>query len=86
MIYNKYVFCHSDIYFSDIFGSSSQFLAHSYRNSWNFLRVESDKGVFPYVNEVIGVHLRMGAGYQNLVIRGLELLVPPPDFWKGRGA
>lgn len=50
-----------------------------------FLSDERGKVVFCYVNEVtFGPHLRMGAGCRgaNLVIRGLELSVPPPSIWR----
>ena len=36
---------------SYVFGLRKQFLAQSYQNSWDFLSVESDTGVFYYVNE-----------------------------------
>ena len=51
------------IYFSYISVLHPQFLAHSSKNLWNFLSVESDKIVFCYMNDVtFGKHLRMGAG------------------------
>lgn len=52
MIYKKYIFGHSDdqIYFSFIFGLSPWFLAYSSQNPWDFLNLESNNGVFCYVN------------------------------------
>ena len=39
------------IYFSCVFDLYPQVLAHQPQNPWNFISVESDKGIF-YVNEV----------------------------------
>ena len=53
------------IYFSHVFGLHPHFLAHGSQNPWDFLNVESDKGIFCSVNEVtFGKHLRVGAGCQ----------------------
>lgn len=51
-----------------------------------FLSVESDKGVFRYINMVtFGKLLRIDGGWlpgrPNHMIRELELSVPPPDLW-----
>ena len=77
MIYKKYLFGHSDdknIRVIYIWSLSTVF-GHSFPNPWNFLLVESDKGVLCHVNEVtFGKYLE---------IRGFEISVPPLDL-RGR--
>lgn len=47
------------------FSLPPSFLGHRSQNPWNTLSVESDKGIFCYVNEAnFGKQLRMGAGCQ----------------------
>lgn len=41
------------VHFSCIFGLYSWFLTHSSPNLWNFIALESNKGVSWYVNEMI---------------------------------
>ena len=51
------------IYFLYIFDLPPLFLSQSSQSPWNFLSVESDKGIFCFINEVtFGKHLRMRAG------------------------
>ena len=87
MIYKKYIFGHSDnqnIFLICIWFSSSPWL--TLLKPLEFPKcVESDKGVFCYVNKMtFGKQLRMPAGFQVILglIRRLELSVPAPDLWR----
>ena len=77
----------SYIYFSYIFGLPPQFPANSSPNPWNFQSVESDKGVFCYINEDEFWTLSKGSGLvaekTNQMIGDLELSASHPDLQRG---
>ena len=71
----------TEVYFSDIFGLQPLFLAHSSQNHFNFL-MHKMLIKLPFWSHP-GVLVARGT---NLVIRGLELTAPPPDFPKEKEA
>ena len=89
VIYKKNVFDHSDdqyMYISPIYLACSYFLTHSSQSPWNFLNVESNKGIFCYVNDVtFGKLIGMEAGCQwsQLCDKRVGIFILYQDIWGG---